>query len=67
LNRLQASPNQYNLSKIEQEKVSTGIDAYWIINMDLNPNYKSTRPVPKSLTIKIHPKTREIMVVEYMY
>ncbi|MBL7831673.1 MAG: hypothetical protein JNK41_11640 [Saprospiraceae bacterium] len=66
-NRLQSTKDQYKVTKIEQEKVSKGIDAYWMVTLDVNPEFNKNNKAPKSLLIKIHPKTQEVMVIEYHY
>lgn len=65
--RLQARKGQYKVTKAEQEKVGKGIDAYWIITLDKDPEVNKNKRVPYSLIVKIHPKTHEVMVLEYKY
>ena len=64
--RLSVGKDQYIITKTEQEKVGKGIDAYWIVTFDKSPSFKKNK-VPNSLVLKIHPKTEEIMVIEYKY
>lgn len=66
LQKLNVGKDKYILTKTEQEKAGKGIDAYWILTFDKNPSFKNPK-VPNSLVLKIHPKTEEIMVIEYKY
>ncbi len=65
--KLQARKGQYKVTKTEQEKVNKGIDAYWIVTLDKDPEINKNKRVPNSLVVKIHPKTHEVMVLEYKY
>lgn len=66
-NRFTFKKDRFQATKVEQEKVKKGVDAYWIVTLDNTSPSPGPSKVPKTLIIKLHPKTQEVMVIEFKY
>lgn len=66
-NRFTFKKDRFQVTKVEQEKVKKGVDAYWIVTLDNTSPPPGPSKVPKTLIIKLHPKTQEVMVIEFKF
>lgn len=66
-NRFTYPKDRFQVTKAELEKVAKGVDAYWIVTLDNTNPSEVKGKVPKSIVLKFHSKTHEVMVIDLTY
>jgi|GEM_PF-1804656 len=58
---------QYSTTSVVGEKTTGNIIPYIIVSFDRNTELNTASKVPKTIVMKINPKTNELMSLEYLY
>lgn len=67
VDKLNVQANQYKITSIYKEKVSKGVTPYFVVTAERQVPPPGDRKVIQRMIIKLHPKSKEIMSLEFFY